>query len=462
MNTQKPSIFISYSHKDEACKNQIRAYIEVMADYNNFKVWDDRQIETGDEWHPAIEHAINQADMAVLLISIDFLTSTFIKNKELPHILHCRNQNGLKLYPILLSACPWDRYRCNDFQFRKAQVKPTDAHPLDSFDTSQQKQILKDISEDIERILLKSQQQAKDSYEDRSCTPIFESENADDEKIGNLTYLNCNRRHHVDMFLDFFNEHRQICPKTPHAYFVYGLKEESPLSLMERLRDIEIRELFRSHQPPLIPRQLNSIEWPERSGRLKTKQNSLLRQLFQVITSNANLYQENGFKLADLYQSRQFADYRKHVMIIPHILTMDQWDQKLMNWYINDYWYHQECYETDVPQCLLFFIIECAGNKRKLLFSINERKRAEKQLKHFTNSLDKDKCPHLVFDPLNDIEERHVRLLLQNYFKLPGPRIEEIISKLFNDQKKKYMLDIESYLFHLTKEIQTKENIQEG
>ncbi|KPA15048.1 hypothetical protein MHK_004740 [Candidatus Magnetomorum sp. HK-1] len=263
------------------------------------------------------------------------------------------------------------------------------------------------------------------------------------------------------MFLDFFSENRKKCSKTPHAYFVYGLNEESPLSLVERLRDIEIKDYFSSNNPPLIPPRLKSIEWPERSGRLKTKKNSILRQLFDVVTKNATLYQDNGFKLSDLFRSPALAKYGNHVMIIPHILTMDQWDQKLMNWYINDYWNDKECYGIEVPQFLLFFIITCAGNKRKFLFSIDERKRVEKQIKKFTNSLDKDNCPHLLFDPLNYIEERHVRLLLQTYFKLPGPKIESKINNIFNEHSKKNMLEIEKYLLDLTEEIQIKKPTKE-
>ena len=46
-----PSIFISYSHKDEEWKDQVVMHLRVLEMEGMLDVWDDRRIEAGDDWH---------------------------------------------------------------------------------------------------------------------------------------------------------------------------------------------------------------------------------------------------------------------------------------------------------------------------------------------------------------------------------------------------------------------------
>lgn len=106
-NTHDNTIFISYSHADEAWKNEIQKHLSVLQVHGNLSIWDDRQIQTGDEWLSAIEAAINQARVAILLVSVDFLNSKFIKGEEIPRFLELRKARGLKIVPIILKPCAW-------------------------------------------------------------------------------------------------------------------------------------------------------------------------------------------------------------------------------------------------------------------------------------------------------------------------------------------------------------------
>ncbi|MEZ5448981.1 MAG: toll/interleukin-1 receptor domain-containing protein [Thiolinea sp.] len=77
-------IFISYSHKDELWKDELQKQLRVLQLHGEFSVWDDRQIEMGKQWLTAIEDAIAQAKVAILLVSSDFLTSSFVAKEEIP------------------------------------------------------------------------------------------------------------------------------------------------------------------------------------------------------------------------------------------------------------------------------------------------------------------------------------------------------------------------------------------
>lgn len=75
---KSPSVFISYSHKDEAWKDRLVTHLGVLQSQGLLDLWDDRRIGAGQDWHQEIEQAMAAASVAVLLVSADFLTSQFI------------------------------------------------------------------------------------------------------------------------------------------------------------------------------------------------------------------------------------------------------------------------------------------------------------------------------------------------------------------------------------------------
>ena len=100
-------IFISYSHKDEIWKDRLQEQLGALAKEGYFSVWDDRQIEPGDDWFAEIERELNQADVAVMLISASFLRSSFIRTEEIPTLLRRRQQDGMILIPLIIKPCAW-------------------------------------------------------------------------------------------------------------------------------------------------------------------------------------------------------------------------------------------------------------------------------------------------------------------------------------------------------------------
>ena len=100
-------IFISYSHKDEAWKNELQEHLKVLRHHGNITIWDDRQIVSGDDWYPAIQSAIENARVAILLVSRDFLNSDFVSREEIPPLLERRKAGGLKVMPLIVRPCSW-------------------------------------------------------------------------------------------------------------------------------------------------------------------------------------------------------------------------------------------------------------------------------------------------------------------------------------------------------------------
>lgn len=101
-------VFISYSHQDEGWKNRVAKHLNVLAG-KGLDVWDDRQIAAGSTWARDINEVIAKCDAALLLISTDFLTSDFILIKEVPPLLERRQTQGIRVIPVILSPCQWER-----------------------------------------------------------------------------------------------------------------------------------------------------------------------------------------------------------------------------------------------------------------------------------------------------------------------------------------------------------------
>lgn len=102
-----PKVFISYSHADEKWKNMLQSHLDILDNQDVVEVWDDRQIKPGDDWLNEISLALDSSCIAIMLVSRHFLTSDFIKRKEIPALLKRRQDNGLKIFPLIVSHCPW-------------------------------------------------------------------------------------------------------------------------------------------------------------------------------------------------------------------------------------------------------------------------------------------------------------------------------------------------------------------
>src|SRR5687768_9880622 len=124
-----PSVFISYSHKDEVWKDRLASHLGVLEKQELLDLWDDRRIEAGEEWFEEIEAAIEDADVAVLLVSADFLNSKFILEEEVPRFLQRRADSGLKVFPVVVRHCLWKRVAW----LSRLQLRPKDGKPLDEF-----------------------------------------------------------------------------------------------------------------------------------------------------------------------------------------------------------------------------------------------------------------------------------------------------------------------------------------
>ncbi len=122
----KPTVFISYSHKDENWKAKLVTHLEVLQQEGFLDLWDDSRISAGEDWYQKIQEAIEMARVAILLVSADFLTSNFIRKEEIRRLLERRDKEGLWIFPVILKPCVWDEVEW----LSRMQVRPKNGEPL--------------------------------------------------------------------------------------------------------------------------------------------------------------------------------------------------------------------------------------------------------------------------------------------------------------------------------------------
>jgi len=148
-STARPTVFASYCHQDEAWKDRLVKQLRVLEREGDLEVWDDRRIAAGDDWLLEIEAAMSRARVAVLLISADFLTSGFILGKEVPEILRRRENEGLRVIPVIVHPCAWTAIPW----LSKIQCKPKDGKALASCTKTKAEQHLAALALEIRDLL---------------------------------------------------------------------------------------------------------------------------------------------------------------------------------------------------------------------------------------------------------------------------------------------------------------------
>jgi internalin A len=144
-----PKVFISYAHEDEQFKDRIDKIMAGMKRRGIIDTWQDRSVSPGDDWYEEVQTAMNEADIAILLISADFIESRFIK-EGVPRLLERRKKEGMQVIPIIVRPCMWTR----EPMFRDLQTLPKDGKPVTTFaqENGDPDQAWLDVAKEIENL----------------------------------------------------------------------------------------------------------------------------------------------------------------------------------------------------------------------------------------------------------------------------------------------------------------------
>ena len=138
------NIFISYSQADEDLKSALVKHLEPLKRKKLIKEWHFRKISAGKEWDKEISVHLEAADIVLLLISVDFINSSYSYDVEMECALERQQAGGARVIPIILRNCLWQ-----SSPFAKLQALPTGAKPVRAW--NDQDEALTDVADGIRR-----------------------------------------------------------------------------------------------------------------------------------------------------------------------------------------------------------------------------------------------------------------------------------------------------------------------
>lgn len=125
LETILAGVFFSYSHVDEALRDQLERQLSMLKRQAVIETWHDRRIGAGQEIALAIDEQINRDDIILLLVSPDFLASDYCYDIEMKRAMERHEAGEAIVIPIILRACDW-----HHAPFGKLNAVPRDGKPI--------------------------------------------------------------------------------------------------------------------------------------------------------------------------------------------------------------------------------------------------------------------------------------------------------------------------------------------
>ncbi len=104
-------VFVSYSHQDSGylADDSLLGFLRGL-EREGVEFWSDRRIAVGKKWDDEIRREIRASDVALVLVSQAFLDSHYCTDVEIPGFLERSREDGLVIFPVILSPCEWERH----------------------------------------------------------------------------------------------------------------------------------------------------------------------------------------------------------------------------------------------------------------------------------------------------------------------------------------------------------------
>lgn len=120
-------VFFSYSHKDEALRDELAKHLSPLKRQGLISSWHDRRLIPGSEWDRVIKAELNRADIILLLVSADFIDSEYCWDIEVERAIERHEVEEAVVVPIILRPCLW---RGSSTPFSNLAALPQDGMPV--------------------------------------------------------------------------------------------------------------------------------------------------------------------------------------------------------------------------------------------------------------------------------------------------------------------------------------------
>lgn len=120
-----PSLFFSYSHRDEDLRDQLETQLSMLKRQGVIETWHDRRIGAGQDFALTIDGHVESDDIILLLVSPDFIASDYCYDREMLRAMERHERGEAVVIPVILRACDWTHA-----PFGKLNATPRDGKPV--------------------------------------------------------------------------------------------------------------------------------------------------------------------------------------------------------------------------------------------------------------------------------------------------------------------------------------------
>jgi FxsC-like protein len=144
-----PTVLICYHQEDETWKERLVTHLGSHQHEVRLRNYNVRDIAAYSDRFLNIQSAMNQASVAVLLVSPDFLCSPFIRENEITLSLQRLARQGLRIFPIVVRPCAWTLVKW----LARMEPRPIDGRALSGKREYEVDGILTAIAEEVASVL---------------------------------------------------------------------------------------------------------------------------------------------------------------------------------------------------------------------------------------------------------------------------------------------------------------------
>jgi hypothetical protein len=339
------NVFICYAREDSPVRANLEKYLVPLSRMRRISVWSDGHLIPGQTWDAQIRRQLAEADVVILLLSIDFLNSQYILETELRIAVERHRQAKARLIPVLVRPLPQGAN-----PFPEIQGLPADLLPIESWEDKEQAYV--DVADGIGKAVEEIAAATAPRATEAAGLPFARGWQP-------KSHIFCDRDEQEFEFLSTCRALLKARPGIPQVYLIRGEPLDRPDTLVERLYYDKIRNLVNSRitekRKALYPRILRTRE------RRDLRWEGVAMMLADDLFHDAELgncyvagFQPEEVNGSALVTSPKMEPYS--FIVVRHDIDAGRLGadtERFLNWYINSFFSGLQG-GADLPQLLVF------------------------------------------------------------------------------------------------------------
>ncbi len=176
-------IFCCYAREDQPLLLKLKKHLTPLQREGLITLRADINISAGTKWEQEVHHYLNTAQIILLLISPDFMSSDYCYSVEMQRALERHERGEARVIPVILRTVPWRKTPLG-----KLQALPKDANPITRW--PDQDEALNDVSERLREVVEASLVEEEQQRQAKAQEPeVHSPDDHLEENIANLPLL---------------------------------------------------------------------------------------------------------------------------------------------------------------------------------------------------------------------------------------------------------------------------------